>query len=308
MFKKPIKVSSNNSLSGKDVKKIVADLSKFLDPVSVSALLEQNKPVITINKLSGSKMVLYSIDNIPILVDATGKGDYFPSLYAIHLYPTLAKPVEINPGVDSFILNGANLMWPGVKNPTEMDKFAKDDVRYIKTSDNKIIGLGAMACSYDELKSKGPTGTAMLLLHIIDDKLWAFGPQKVLDPVPIISQDKNTEEVKIEEGSQIKSEKTDEKTKKKTETKEKAEEEDEGSEEEDHDADDLAQYFGGMIKKKPAGGQSQPSKPKVKASGPSKVEDKFEDDEEEDDEEKNKKKGKKPTKKREREGKRERKR
>jgi len=79
MFKKPFKIASHNSLSGKDKKKLIADLKKFLDPDSVSLLLENNNCDVVISKLSGSKMVLYSIDNIPFFVDATGKGAFFPT-------------------------------------------------------------------------------------------------------------------------------------------------------------------------------------------------------------------------------------
>jgi hypothetical protein len=79
MFKKPFKISAHNSLSGKDKKKLAADLKKFLDPDSVAALIENNDTDVVINKISGSKMVLYSIDNVPYFVDATGKGVYFPT-------------------------------------------------------------------------------------------------------------------------------------------------------------------------------------------------------------------------------------
>ena len=51
-----------------------------------------------------------------MFVDATGKGDYFPTLYTIYLYPDLLKGITLNPGVESFIYNKANLMWPGVQN------------------------------------------------------------------------------------------------------------------------------------------------------------------------------------------------
>jgi len=79
MFKKAFKVSSKNNLSGKDRKKLVNDLSKYYDPESVSMLLEKNNPSIVVNKIQGSKIVLYLIDDIPVIVDASGKGDLFPS-------------------------------------------------------------------------------------------------------------------------------------------------------------------------------------------------------------------------------------
>jgi len=40
-----------------------------------------------------------------------------------------------------------------------------------------------MAMDTAELKSKGPNGTAMLMLHIMDDSLWGAGPKKIVEPV-----------------------------------------------------------------------------------------------------------------------------
>jgi len=79
MFKKAFKVSSKNNLSGKDRKKLVTELSKYYDPESVSMLLEKNNPTVIVNKVQGSKIVLYLIDDIPVLVDESGKGDLFPT-------------------------------------------------------------------------------------------------------------------------------------------------------------------------------------------------------------------------------------
>jgi len=79
MFKKAFKVSSNNSLSGKDKKKLATDLNKFFDPEIVNIILEKNNPIVTVNKLQGSKVQIYLIGDIPLFVDATGKGDLFPT-------------------------------------------------------------------------------------------------------------------------------------------------------------------------------------------------------------------------------------
>lgn len=49
----------------------------------------------------------------------------------------MLEPVCINPGVSNFIFNGANLMWPGVRNPENMGDFKADDVRVILADSNK---------------------------------------------------------------------------------------------------------------------------------------------------------------------------
>jgi len=60
--------------------------------------------------------------------------------------------------------------------------FNADDVRYIRTPDNRIIAVGAMACSSKDLEKNGATGTCIYVLHMLDDTLWATGPKVVLKP------------------------------------------------------------------------------------------------------------------------------
>lgn len=60
-------------------------------------------------------MVLYNGEEYPLFVDGTGKNDYFPSVYTCEAYQTLLPFIHLNEGVENFIFNGANLMWPGVR-------------------------------------------------------------------------------------------------------------------------------------------------------------------------------------------------
>jgi hypothetical protein len=46
---------------------------------------------------------------------------------------------------------------------------------YLYYALTRIIGVGAMACSSKDLKKNGPTGPALLPLHILGDKLWELG-------------------------------------------------------------------------------------------------------------------------------------
>ena len=39
------------------------------------------------------------------------------------MFPDLLPKLILNGGVESYIFNGANLMWPGVKNIDELGKF-----------------------------------------------------------------------------------------------------------------------------------------------------------------------------------------
>ena len=61
----------------------------------------------------------------------------------LYLDESIVQSVVLNPGVEKFIFNGANLMWPGVKGIPE--SWNKDDVVVIRNSELKMVGVGAMA-------------------------------------------------------------------------------------------------------------------------------------------------------------------
>jgi predicted ribosome-associated RNA-binding protein Tma20 len=77
-------------------------------------------------KTSGAKSVIYNGDDYPLFVDQNGKGDYFPSLYTAIAFEPLIKILFLNEGVEAYIFNGANLMWPGVKNYSTLGQFTKN--------------------------------------------------------------------------------------------------------------------------------------------------------------------------------------
>jgi predicted RNA-binding protein (TIGR00451 family) len=84
--------------------------------------------------------------------------------------------VIINEGVEGYIFNGANLMWPGVRDFTNVGNFKKDQIVSIRTSKGEVIGVGAMGCSLDELKKNTDgSGVAVYILHYRGDKLWDMG-------------------------------------------------------------------------------------------------------------------------------------
>ena len=148
MFKKALKISAQNQLSGKDRKNLRNKLSIQLDPKCVESVMTTHEKI-SCNKVTGSKMLIYMGDEFPLFVDGTGKEDYFPSVYTCTAYEPLTSSLIINEGVESFIFNGANLMWPGVLDFSSLgNKFKKDQVVSIKTSQGAVIAIGAMGCSF----------------------------------------------------------------------------------------------------------------------------------------------------------------
>lgn len=85
MFKKPVKVSAQNQLSGKDKKTMRTKLIEAFDETCVDKIMNLNDKLVSC-KISGSKMIIYNGNDYPLFVDGTGKNDYFPSLYAAMAY------------------------------------------------------------------------------------------------------------------------------------------------------------------------------------------------------------------------------
>lgn len=94
-------------------------------------------------------MLIYVTDEYPLIVDGTGKEDFFPSIYVCSAFEPLTKSLYVNEGVEGYIFNGANLMWPGVSDLSKLGNFKKDDIVTIRSSTNEIVGVGAMGCSLD---------------------------------------------------------------------------------------------------------------------------------------------------------------
>jgi len=178
MFKKPVKIGAQNQLSGKDRKTIRNKLVKQFDADTIETVFGKHDKI-TCNKVSGSKMLIYIGEDYPLFVDGTGKEDFFPSTYLCHAYQPLAKTITLNEGVESYIFNGANLMWPGVHDISTLGDFQKDQVVSIRNSKGFTVAVGAMGCSFDELKKNADgSGVAVYILHYKGDRLWDMGSKQ----------------------------------------------------------------------------------------------------------------------------------
>lgn len=88
----------------------------------------------------------------------------------------MLKYLILNEGVETFIFNGANLMWPGVRDLEGVGNFKKDDVVALKNSKNEIVAIGAMGCSFEDFKKNtNLEGVAAYILTYRGDKLWDMG-------------------------------------------------------------------------------------------------------------------------------------
>lgn len=210
MFKKPIKIGAQNQLSGKDKKAIKNKLANNYEQGCVEKLFALNEKIIC-NKVSGSKMLIYSGEEYPLLVDSTGKDDFFPSLYVCAAYQPLLRTIYLNEGVENYIFNGANLMWPGVRDFESLGNFKQDDVVTITTAKGETVAVGALGCSLEELKKNNDlSGIAVYILTYRGDKLWEMG-SKAYPEVIIGAKPQEKQEIEVKQ--EVKVEKREEKKK-----------------------------------------------------------------------------------------------
>lgn len=81
-------------------------------------------------------------------------------------------------GVEQYVLNGANLMWPGVRDVGELGQYRQGEVVGLATSAGIVVGVASMADRHKPQPIETRTGIACYLLHSICDKLVA-GPDAV---------------------------------------------------------------------------------------------------------------------------------
>lgn len=183
MYKKPFAVQGHNLLSKKDLKALKAQLVEEypgLPGEAIDQLLPDGQ--VKAVKLD-SRCLLYQVgDAPPSFFDAEARGEIFPCLTTLWQYPYMMQELTIHAPVSKFVLNGADLMLPGVIVPANgiasFGSVAKNQKRCIKIEGNPYpIAVGKMLVNQaqmEKLKGKG-----MEVLHVFKDCLWAHSGKLV---------------------------------------------------------------------------------------------------------------------------------
>lgn len=177
MFKKSYTAQGQNLLSKKDLKALKSQLCELypsLTEKEVDEILPEGQAKVV--KLD-NRCLLYSAGDAPAaFFDAEGRSELYPTLYTLWQYPHIMQELTIHPPVSKFVLNGADLMLPGVLVPANgvvgFGTVTKGQPRCIKIDGNPYaIAVGRMLVNQtqmEKLKGKG-----MEVLHVYKDGLWA---------------------------------------------------------------------------------------------------------------------------------------
>lgn len=117
MFKKESDLlgRSKSKIQNKDIKKLRVDIIKSSCHISEDELNEffNKKESVTQVKLV-NRSILYEVNDIPMFYDKDDRNNFYPTIFLLWRFPSALRNIIIHSPVSEFILNGADLMLPGV--------------------------------------------------------------------------------------------------------------------------------------------------------------------------------------------------
>eukprot|EP00878_Enallax_costatus_P022121 GHUV01023459.1.p1 GENE.GHUV01023459.1~~GHUV01023459.1.p1 ORF type:complete len:549 (+),score=212.06 GHUV01023459.1:91-1737(+) len=183
MFKKPFCINQTHKVSGADRKKIRRSVEKALQLSSddssnhLELLLPAKAGDLELAKLPApSRLVIYLLDSVPILLDVSGKLDFVPTVMGLWCCPQLLPQVTVkHPAVSQFILSGADLMLPGV-DVRSLPQLEKGQLVGICVPGNPApiaVGAALMNSTAAAAQASGQgKGKLVELLQYYGDTLW----------------------------------------------------------------------------------------------------------------------------------------
>lgn len=120
----------------------------------------------------------------PMFVDFSGgHGDahmVWPTICALAIVPGLLRPMYVHPGVSSYIVSGADVMWPGVISEPEADagvgRFQRGERRALVAQGNPVpFAVGWLSSDSATVIAAHRTGKALSIVHSYLDELWKLG-------------------------------------------------------------------------------------------------------------------------------------
>ncbi|XP_050306581.1 eukaryotic translation initiation factor 2D [Anthonomus grandis grandis] len=182
MFKKPVRIKSNNQVKGSE-RKGVKDLFTKTFPNAieseVNSIFNNKKEALNCLKLvthDEEVLQVYTMQKQPLFF--TVREKLLPTVFLLWKMPNLVPSFTTHPQVMTFINSGADLMLPGVVTPpphTNLPKYGNvsaGDVVYVNLSDNKAaVAVGVANQSSFDMERSGGKGKGVIIYHYLGDHL-----------------------------------------------------------------------------------------------------------------------------------------
>jgi translation initiation factor 2D len=186
MFRKPLPTTGAHKLGGSDEKKLRKQIVAAFPCATEEDAMElvPKKSELSLQKLAApSRTQIYVGDGQPVFYDASGKGDLFPTVFALWRAPgILGEPVSVlGAPVTKFIVQGADLMLPGVGRVPPID-FGRGRLFAVVVPGNPApIAIGEAEMSSAEVRDAGGAGGKGRFLRILTsyrDALWDYAASR----------------------------------------------------------------------------------------------------------------------------------
>lgn len=190
MFKKrdQIQLAPGHHVSGADRKKLGrrASVDFHLETEQLQELFPSKVQLAHARFSPPSRAALYTLNDVPWMIDmrAGGKEDLIPTVLALQKMPMLLPAVTLwKANIGQFILNGADLMLPGVDLdalPQQLQERAL--VSIALPGQDKPLAVGRMIMSSETMRAAaGTKGRAVEVLHHSNDLLSSLAPDSEID-------------------------------------------------------------------------------------------------------------------------------
>ena len=174
MFKKDRDLAerSRSLLKNKETKKLKeVFLTKFarLTETEFDALI--GKEQFTRIYLA-TKTIVYSVGDVPYFIDVEGRNNIIPTVQCLWRLPKLLRTFVIHAPVSEFVMNGADLMLPGLANVDDLEGVMRDEKMSIRVVGNPLpFAVGVSNCSWEGILANGRKGKALVVTSVYGDCL-----------------------------------------------------------------------------------------------------------------------------------------
>ncbi len=157
-------------LRGSEIKKIAQDMQ---NKYSVELLGKKDKVEIV---ETDEVCVLLKNDSSLLfkhkIIDGETKEEWFPTLKSVFSTEIKLKRITVDKGAIKFVLNGADIMRPGITN-IESNIEKGELILIIEEAQEKPLALGIALYNSEEMKNQ-TQGKVIQNIHYLNDKIWNF--------------------------------------------------------------------------------------------------------------------------------------
>jgi len=137
----------------------------------IDQILPKKQPI-TVTKCQ-NHVNLITVNNEVVFFNER-EGPYYPSLKLLHKYPHILRRVQVDRGAIKFVMQGANIMCPGLTSPggqLEEKLPAETIVAIFAEGKKQVLAVGITKLSAEDIRDKNK-GIAMDNIHYLNDGLW----------------------------------------------------------------------------------------------------------------------------------------